>query len=50
LAEVVEVTPGSQAELRRRVILGSSWLRLGSPSLWCLGHPRQGRCRSRQRG
>jgi hypothetical protein len=61
LAEVVEVTPGSQVEplvsqeplpcqLRRRVILGSSWLRLGSPSLGCLGRPRQGWCRSRQRG
>jgi hypothetical protein len=59
-AEVVEVTPGSQAKLpvppknrcpcrlRRRAILGSSWLRLGSPSRGCLGRPRRGRYRSRQ--
>jgi hypothetical protein len=55
LAEVVEVTrvfPKNRCpcRLRRRVILESSWLRLGSPSLWCLGRPRQGWCRSRQRG
>jgi hypothetical protein len=53
LAEVVEVTPGSQAEppvseeplpvlTVRRVTLGSPWLCLGSPSLWCLGRPRHG--------
>jgi hypothetical protein len=52
LAEVVEVTRGVRpsrlfpknrcpCRLRRRVILGSSWLRLGSPSLWCLGRLRQ---------
>jgi hypothetical protein len=53
-AEVVEVAPGSQAELpvrlfpenrcpcrlRRRAILRSLWLRLGSPPLGCLGRPR----------
>jgi hypothetical protein len=50
LAEVVEVTPGSQADLHKRVILGSSWLRLSSPSLRCLWRPRQGWCQSRQRG
>ncbi len=36
--------------LRRRVILGSSWLRLGSPSLGRLGRPRRGWYRSWQRG
>jgi hypothetical protein len=57
----VEVTPGSQAELpvprercpcrlRRRAILRSSWLRLGSPSLGRLGRPRRGWYRSWQRG
>jgi hypothetical protein len=60
LAEVVEVTPGVRAtrlfpkshcpcRLHRRPILESSWLRLGSPSLWCLGRPRQRWCRSWQR-
>jgi hypothetical protein len=32
--------------LRRRAILGSSWLLLGSPSLECLGRPRRGWYRS----
>jgi hypothetical protein len=60
-AEVVEVIRGVRptrlfpksccpCRLHRRMILGSSWLRLGSPSLWCLGRPRQGWCRSRLRG
>jgi hypothetical protein len=60
-AEVVEVTPRSQVELpvpreslpvptAQEAILGSSWLRLDSPSLGCLGRPRRGRYRSRQRG
>jgi hypothetical protein len=50
-AEVVEAPPGSQpsclfpenrcpCRLRRRAILGSSWLPLGSSSLGCLGCPR----------
>jgi hypothetical protein len=60
LTEVVEVTRGVRpsrlfpenrcpCRLCRRVILGLSWLRLGSPSLGCLGRPRQGWYRSRQR-
>jgi hypothetical protein len=60
-AEVVEVTRGVRpsclfpencclCRLRRWAILGSSWLRLGSPSPGCLGRPRRGRYRSRRRG
>jgi hypothetical protein len=57
----VEVTPGVRpsclfpenrcpCRLRGRAILRSSWLRLGSPSLGCLGRPRRGWYRSWQRG
>jgi hypothetical protein len=61
LADVVEVTSGSQAdppvpqeplpvptaqEGDPRIVVAAP----GQPSLWCLGRPRQGWCRSRQRG
>jgi hypothetical protein len=55
LAEVVEVDPPVPQDhcpcwLHKRLILRSSCLRLGGPSLWRPGRPRQGWCRSRQRG
>jgi hypothetical protein len=61
LAEVIEVTPGSQADppvpeeplpirQHRRLILRSPRLRLGGPSLRRPRGLRQGWCRSRQRG
>jgi hypothetical protein len=48
LAEVIEVTPGSQVD--PLAPLGPSLRRLGRPSLQRLGRPRRERRRSRQRG